>query len=93
MVELPWSNPNKIFLNGFARMKIRFLANKSVFAGKFIPINGKKEWVYLRFEDLPLLCYGCGKWGHDQRECNREVVWVKDGFWDKGATLWTMAKK
>ena len=63
IVEIPWSNPGMIFLNGYARAKIKFLVDKPVFIGKFIPFNGKREWIYIRFEDLPLICYGCGKWG------------------------------
>ena len=58
VLELPWNNQNKILLNGYARMKVEFPVEKCVFVGKLIPINGRKEWVLLRFEDLPLMCYG-----------------------------------
>ncbi|KAF4346277.1 hypothetical protein G4B88_008658 [Cannabis sativa] len=72
--ELRWINENRMFLNGFVRMKIGFPLKQSIFVGRYIPCGGRKFWIQLKFERLPTLCFACGIWGHEKRECGKEVL-------------------
>ncbi|KAF4386854.1 hypothetical protein F8388_006809 [Cannabis sativa] len=65
--EIRWLNENRMFLNGF-----------SIFVGRYIPCGGRKFWIQLKFERLPTLCFGCGVWGHEKRDCGREVLLEKN---------------
>ncbi|KAF4397093.1 hypothetical protein G4B88_008939 [Cannabis sativa] len=71
--EIRWINESRMFLNGFVRMKIGFPLNQSIFVGRYIPCGGRKYWIQLKFERLPTLCFACGVWGHEKRECSKEV--------------------
>ncbi|KAF4389835.1 hypothetical protein G4B88_024116 [Cannabis sativa] len=77
--DFKWYNDRWMFLNGYVRMRIGFPLNRSLFAGRFIPSDGHQHWVQLKFERLSMLCCGCGRWGHEQKECDKPVVMEKDG--------------
>ena len=33
-------------------------------------MEGDKTWVTLKYERLPMICFICGRIGHDNRHCN-----------------------
>ncbi|KAF4392969.1 hypothetical protein G4B88_011964 [Cannabis sativa] len=76
--EFKWHNDRRMFLNGYVRMRIGFPLNRNLFVGRFIPSEGKQHWVQIKFERLSMLCYGCGRWGHEQKECDKPVAMEKD---------------
>uniref|UniRef100_A0A803QJV0 Reverse transcriptase n=1 Tax=Cannabis sativa TaxID=3483 RepID=A0A803QJV0_CANSA len=76
--DFKWSRDKRMFLNGYARMRIGFPLQKSVFVGRFIPSDGRQHWVQFKFERLPMLCFGCGLWGHEQKECAKVALTEKD---------------
>ncbi|KAF4378954.1 hypothetical protein F8388_022041 [Cannabis sativa] len=69
VVEICWGDENRMFSNGYVRMRIGFLLNTSIFMGRFIPCGGKKHWIHFKFEHLPMLCFNRGIWGHEQKDC------------------------
>ncbi|KAF4368452.1 hypothetical protein G4B88_028313 [Cannabis sativa] len=76
--DFKWQNDRGMFLNGYVRMRIGFPLNKSLFVGRFLPSDGKRFWIQFRFERLSMLCYGCGRWGHEKKDCDKQVVMEKD---------------
>ncbi|KAF4360099.1 hypothetical protein F8388_015968 [Cannabis sativa] len=76
--DFKWQNDRRMFLNGYVRMRIGFLLNKSLFVGRFLPSDGKRFWIQFKFERLSMLCYGCGRWGHEKEDCDKQVVMEKD---------------
>ncbi|KAF4370013.1 hypothetical protein F8388_015809 [Cannabis sativa] len=78
VAELRWGDESRMFLHGYVRMKIGFPINKSIFVGRFIPNGGKQHWIQLMFEHLPLLCFQCGVWGHEQKDCEADILKEKD---------------
>ncbi|KAF4404081.1 hypothetical protein G4B88_014537 [Cannabis sativa] len=75
--ELKWNNEQRMFLNGYVRARIGFPLQQSIFVGRFLPNGGHQHWVQFKFERLPLLCFKCGTWGHDQYDCNGESITVR----------------
>ncbi|KAF4365393.1 hypothetical protein G4B88_014943 [Cannabis sativa] len=91
--DIIWNNPQQIFLNGYVRVRTGFPIMGEVFVGRFIPVDGGKRCVQIKFDKLPLLCFNCGVWGHDQATCTKALametsvngdqvpkygVWLKD---------------
>ncbi|KAF4391041.1 hypothetical protein F8388_024873 [Cannabis sativa] len=72
--DILWNNPQQVLLNGYVRVKIDFSIDREVFVGRYIPVDGGKRWIQFKFDRLPLLCFNCGIWGHDQANCVKEKV-------------------
>ncbi|KAF4387869.1 hypothetical protein F8388_005486 [Cannabis sativa] len=72
--DILWNNPQQVLLNGYVRVKIDFPIERAVFVGRYIPVDGGKRWIQFKFDRLPLLCFNCGIWGHDQANCVKEMV-------------------
>uniref|UniRef100_A0A803PV25 Reverse transcriptase domain-containing protein n=1 Tax=Cannabis sativa TaxID=3483 RepID=A0A803PV25_CANSA len=72
--DVVWNNPQQIFLNGYVRVRIGFPIMGEVFVGRFIPVDGGKRWVQLKFDKMPLICFNCGVWGHDQAICTKPLA-------------------
>ncbi|KAF4354333.1 hypothetical protein F8388_022995 [Cannabis sativa] len=70
----PLGRENRMFLNGYVRMRIGFPLNASIFVGRFIPCGGKKHWIQFKFEHLPMLYFNCGIWGHEQKDCTSGML-------------------
>ncbi|KAF4348514.1 hypothetical protein F8388_008285 [Cannabis sativa] len=77
LVDLKWINEQRMFLNGYVRVRIGFPLHQSIFVGRYVPSGGKQHWVQFKFERLPLLCFKCGIWGHEQQACSSSCVTVR----------------
>ena len=48
-------------------------------------MEGEKLWVTFKYERLPMICYICGRLGHDERHCvateTRQVTKYQYGDW------------
>ncbi|KAF4363194.1 hypothetical protein F8388_020764 [Cannabis sativa] len=78
VVDIKWSSTQQVFLNNYVRVRIGFPLVHSIFVGRFIPSNGSKVWVQIKFEKLPLLYFKCGVWGHEQVDCAQEMAMESD---------------
>uniref|UniRef100_A0A803Q5C9 Uncharacterized protein n=1 Tax=Cannabis sativa TaxID=3483 RepID=A0A803Q5C9_CANSA len=78
IMDLPWNNNDQIVLNGYARVKIKFHMDQKIFSCRFITINGRKEWIQFQSEEILLLCYRCGRWGHDEKESKQPMGHLHD---------------
>ena len=53
---------------------------KEIRCGAFlIRSDGKKFWVYLKYERLPILCHYCGLLGHELQFCAQYFSKTKCG--------------
>ncbi|KAK1361721.1 hypothetical protein POM88_046195 [Heracleum sosnowskyi] len=93
ILDVKWKDNNQSFLKRVGIARILYPLDKSIFVGKYIPVEGKKYWVQFKFDKLSFLCYKCGIWGHDWKTCESEWVKVesldgkvvnKYGMWLKG---------
>ncbi|XP_062113250.1 uncharacterized protein LOC133824383 [Humulus lupulus] len=77
MEEVKGSNNHKMLLTYSVCVKIVFPTGCRIMVRKHMIIEGRQQWIYFKFEKFPRLCFTCGKWGHDKRECNEEKVMEK----------------
>ncbi|KAF4356861.1 hypothetical protein G4B88_011812 [Cannabis sativa] len=66
------SDVAKIVMNGFYRFQIWMSINKPVWPGFLLPCGGTKKWIACKYEELPFMCFRCGKIGHSQKDCSSE---------------------
>ena len=66
--------------NLFMRVKVAISLEKEIRHGAFLAgLNGKKFWVDLRYERLPVLCHYCGLLRHELRFCAQYFSKTKSG--------------
>ncbi|KAH1045711.1 hypothetical protein J1N35_036495 [Gossypium stocksii] len=54
----------------FCRIRVNLDVQKQLRRGIFICPNGKgKIWLPFKYENLPTFCFGCGRMGHEVKEC------------------------
>lgn len=59
----------------FCRLKVQFDAQKLLRRGLFIlTSNQEKVWISFKYENLPNFCSGCGRMGHDVKECTEILI-------------------
>ncbi|XP_042952219.1 uncharacterized protein LOC122289299 [Carya illinoinensis] len=52
------------------RMRVEVDISKALQRGIFLTFEGKKTWVFFKYERLPNFCFKCGVIKHDQKGCN-----------------------
>lgn len=53
----------------FVRIKISINITKPLMRGITIRAKGKRLWLPLKYESLPIYCLSCGTIGHEQKRC------------------------
>lgn len=64
-----------VLLRSFMRVRVNLNSQKALPTGCWVPRkNQPKSWIMFRYEKLQGFCYGCGVLGHEQKDCQKEVV-------------------
>ncbi|KAF5477665.1 hypothetical protein F2P56_004284, partial [Juglans regia] len=56
----------------FLRIRVELDITKTLLRGLFINVDGKKTWVYFKYERLPSLCFKCGVIRHVKNSCSNQ---------------------
>ncbi|MBA0613537.1 hypothetical protein Godav_013956, partial [Gossypium davidsonii] len=69
-------------INGnLCRLKINLDVQKPLRRGIFVSIdNFNKSWISFKYEKLPIFCFGCGRMGHNLKECQVLNIVEKEKF-------------
>ncbi|KAK6125828.1 hypothetical protein DH2020_040424 [Rehmannia glutinosa] len=62
-------SPDSLFGKS-ARCKVAIDITKPLVRGITIKLKGESLWIPLKYEGLPVYCYGCGLIGHHYRACD-----------------------
>lgn len=52
------------------RVLIKMKLDKHISRGRFINVEGCKEYIPLTYEKLPKICFECGRIVHGEEHCN-----------------------
>ena len=67
MVDAPKSG---LAWGPFLRIRVNIDITKPLMRGKMIQIDDlEASWVVFKYESLPIFCYRCGVFGHQDKEC------------------------
>ncbi|KAF4376440.1 hypothetical protein F8388_012063 [Cannabis sativa] len=62
---------------GFLRCWIDVWISYPIPAGFFFKTTAEpSSWVQFKYEKLPFLCFNCGRFAHEDRECLQPTAWV-----------------
>lgn len=61
----------------YAKLLVEVDLTKSLIWGTKLRCNGKEIWIEFKYENIPLVCFYCGKVGHGDRLCGRKQEDIK----------------
>ncbi|KAF4403130.1 hypothetical protein G4B88_027901 [Cannabis sativa] len=79
IIEVQQEDVTKIALNGYFWFKVWISIDKPICPGFLFPCSGSRVWLPFRYEQLPFMCFSCGRVGHDHRTCATNPVQITDG--------------
>uniref|UniRef100_A0A803PUH4 Reverse transcriptase n=1 Tax=Cannabis sativa TaxID=3483 RepID=A0A803PUH4_CANSA len=90
VISIQNSDVSRMVTNGFFRFQVWMSINKPVWPGYLLPCGDSKCWVACKYEELPFMCFRCGKIGHNQKECSLEYTEIEgaDGVRAKAYGMW-----
>ncbi|KAF4396746.1 hypothetical protein F8388_004714 [Cannabis sativa] len=90
VISIQNSDVSRMVTNGFFRFQVWMSINKPVWPGYLLPWGDSKCWVACKYEELPFMCFRCGKIGHNQKECSLEYTEIEgaDGVRAKAYGMW-----
>ncbi|OMO52400.1 hypothetical protein COLO4_37225 [Corchorus olitorius] len=75
LVEVEDVQWGKAIGRGFLRLRVAMDIEKPLLGGFWFPRkNGHKVWAEIRYEKLGDFCYRCGKLGHIEKVCEKDVI-------------------
>lgn len=61
----------------FIRVRVMMDVFVPISRGRLISLeNGKQVWVNFKYKTLPNICYCCGSFDHDDKDCD---IWIESG--------------
>uniref|UniRef100_A0A803PRV4 CCHC-type domain-containing protein n=1 Tax=Cannabis sativa TaxID=3483 RepID=A0A803PRV4_CANSA len=72
------SDISKMVADGFFRFRIWMSINKPVCPGFPLPCSGQKKWIAFQYEELPFMCFKCGRIGHCIKDCHQDPIMVQE---------------
>ncbi|XP_065615766.1 uncharacterized protein LOC136061661 [Quercus suber] len=69
---LPSTNPHEYEGGNFVRIRVSLDVTIPLCRGRLVSIGRDKEvWVSFKYERLPNICYWCGCFDHDDKDCEK----------------------
>ncbi|KAF4385151.1 hypothetical protein F8388_014284 [Cannabis sativa] len=67
--------------------------NKPVWPVNYLlPYGGSKVWVAYKYDELPYMCFRCGRIGHSQKDCSLDIKEVTGAEGDRAKAYGTWLK-
>ncbi|XP_050248535.1 uncharacterized protein LOC126695760 [Quercus robur] len=67
-------NPNEAEGGNFIRVRISMDVNGPLCHGRLVSLGREKQvWISFKYERLPNICYWCGWFDHDDKDCE---IWL-----------------
>lgn len=61
------------------KMLVEVDLEKPLLRGTHLQLERDSVWVSFRYEQLPQLCYYCGRLGHLEKNCERKLCVARSG--------------
>ncbi|KAF4396742.1 hypothetical protein F8388_004710 [Cannabis sativa] len=63
-------------INNIVRMVAK--AGEPVCLGFPLPCSGKKKWIAFKYDELPFMCFKCGRIGHSHKDCHQDPITISE---------------
>ena len=71
---IPTANPAEAEGGNFIRVRVAMDITGPLCRGRLVTIGGNKQiWISFKYERLPNICYWCGCFDHDDKDCE---IWL-----------------
>ena len=68
---IPTDNPAEAEGGNFIRVRVAMDITCPLCRGRLVTLRGDKQiWISFKYERLPNICYWCGCFDHDDKDCD-----------------------